>query len=101
MREAAVLAFNIRASLRNEMQRDFRFEALGALCVIGHQAACAEVRAPLTGRKLRFSGLVAWMMWRAVYLSKLPGFERKVRVLVDWVTELYFPRDTAQTIELT
>ncbi|MBV8637842.1 MAG: NAD(P)/FAD-dependent oxidoreductase [Candidatus Eremiobacteraeota bacterium] len=100
LREAATLAFNIRAVLRNEMPRDFRFEARGSLCVIGHQAACAEVRAPLTRRKLRFSGLLAWLMWRAVYLSKLPGFERKVRVLVDWVAELYFPRDTVQTIEL-
>ncbi|MBV8197136.1 MAG: NAD(P)/FAD-dependent oxidoreductase [Candidatus Eremiobacteraeota bacterium] len=101
LREAAALAYNVRAALRNEALRDFRFEALGALCVIGHQAACAEIRAPLTSHKLRFSGVVAWMMWRAVYLSKLPGFERKVRVLVDWVTELYFPRDIVQTIEPT
>ena len=49
---------------------------------------------------LRFSGLLAWMMWRAVYLSKLPGPERKVRVLVDWNIELFFPRDIAQTIEV-
>ena len=39
-------------------------------------------------------------MWRGVYLSKLPGLERKVRVLMDWVIELFFPRDIVQTIEL-
>jgi NADH dehydrogenase len=32
-------------------------------------------------------------------LSKLPGLERKVRVLTDWTLELFFPRDIVQTIE--
>jgi NADH dehydrogenase len=49
---------------------------------------------------VRFSGLLAWLMWRAIYLAKLPGRERKVRVLVDWVIELFFPRDIVQTIDL-
>jgi NADH dehydrogenase len=40
-------------------------------------------------------------MWRGIYLSKLPGLERKVRVLVDWVIELFFPRDIVQTIDLS
>jgi NADH dehydrogenase len=39
-------------------------------------------------------------MWRGIYLSKLPGFERKIRVAMDWVVELFFPRDIVQTIEL-
>ena len=37
---------------------------------------------------------------RAVYLSKLPGIERKIRVLMDWMIELFFPRDIVQTIDL-
>ncbi len=49
---------------------------------------------------MRFSGLLAWLMWRAIYLSKLPGLERKVRVLVDWLIELFFPRDIVQTIDV-
>jgi NADH:ubiquinone reductase (H+-translocating) len=39
-------------------------------------------------------------MWRGIYLSKLPGLERKVRVMTDWVIELFFPRDIVQTIDL-
>jgi NADH dehydrogenase len=82
--------------------KPFRFRSLGALCVVGHQTACAELKIPF-GLKttMRFSGLIAWMMWRGVYLSKLPGVERKVRVLVDWVIDLFFPRDIVQTIDLT
>jgi NADH dehydrogenase len=100
LRQAAALAANIRATLRGTPLRPFAFDSLGSLCVIGHQLACAEVRVPFTGRKLLFSGAFAWLLWRAIYLSKLPGFDRKARVLTDWVTELFFPRDTVQTIDL-
>jgi NADH:ubiquinone reductase (H+-translocating) len=51
-------------------------------------------------KTVRFSGLVAWLMWRGLYLSKLPGLERKVRVLADWVIELFCPRDIVLTIDL-
>lgn len=95
LREAYTLAHNIRASLHGDPLKPFHFAALGALCVIGHQTACAEIKG------LRFSGLLAWLMWRAIYLSKLPGLERKVRVLVDWLIELFFPRDIVQTIDFS
>ena len=52
------------------------------------------------GKSVRFSGLLAWLMWRGIYLFKLPGLERKVRVLVDWTIELFFPRDIVQTTEV-
>ena len=45
-------------------------------------------------------GLLAWFLWRGIYLSKLPGMERKIRVLMDWTIELFFPRDIVQTIDL-
>ena len=49
---------------------------------------------------IAFSGLLAWIMWRGIYLAKLPGLERKIRVLMDWTVELFFPRDIVQTIDL-
>lgn len=93
LREAYTLAHNIHASVYGRPLKPFHFDAIGALCVVGHQTACAEIKG------LRFSGLLAWLMWRAIYLSKLPGLERKVRVLVDWLIELFFPRDIVQTID--
>ncbi|MGH2521848.1 MAG: NAD(P)/FAD-dependent oxidoreductase, partial [Anaerolineales bacterium] len=100
LREAHTLAHNIHASLHGQPLKPFHFDSLGTLCVVGHHTACAELTVPFTsGKTLRFSGLLAWLMWRAVYLSKLPGLERKVRVMVDWVIELFFPRDIVQTIE--
>jgi NADH dehydrogenase len=101
IRQAAVLARNIRAQLDGRDGQAFHFDSLGALCVVGHQTACAELSIPFMKKKsLRFSGLLAWVMWRGIYLSKLPGIERKIRVLMDWTVELFFPRDIVQTIDL-
>ena len=100
LREAATLAHNIHASINNKPLKPFHFDSLGGLCVVGHHTACAELIVPFARNKtVRFSGLLAWLMWRAIYLSKLPGLERKVRVLMDWVIELFFPRDIVQTID--
>ena len=93
IKEAAVLAHNIRASLLGCPLKPFRFKSLGSLCIVGYHTACAEIKG------LKFSGLFAWLLWRGVYLSKLPGLERKVRVLTDWTLELFFPRDIVQTID--
>ncbi len=93
IREARTLARNLRASIAGRELTPFHFDALGTLCVVGHHTACAEIKG------YKFSGFFAWFLWRTIYLSKLPGFERKVRVVSDWTIELFFPRDIVQTIE--
>ena len=101
LREAEALARNLHATLHGKPAEPFHFDSLGALCVVGYQTACAELTLPLfRSRRIRFSGLLAWLMWRGIYLSKLPGLERKIRVLIDWTIELFFPRDIVQTIDL-
>ena len=101
IREAATVARNIASQLGGRPLKNFHFDSLGALCVVGHQTACAELSVPFARSKaVRFSGLLAWLMWRGIYLSKLPGMERKIRVLMDWTIELFFPRDIVQTIDL-
>lgn len=95
LREAYTLAHNIYAGVRGRALKAFHFNAIGVLCVVGHHTACAEIKG------IRFSGLLAWLMWRGIYLSKLPSLERKVRVVVDWLIELFFPRDIVQTIDLS
>jgi NADH dehydrogenase len=94
VRQAGQLARNLFASVRGRPTQSFRFNSLGMLCVVGYHTACAEIKG------LRFSGLFAWLLWRGIYLSKLPGWERKLRVSVDWLIELFFPRDMVQTGDL-
>jgi NADH dehydrogenase len=87
LRQGRQAAENLVAAVDGRPLRPFRFRALGTLVVLGHNTAAAEIRG------LRFSGLFAWFLWRGVYLTKLPGFEKKVRVLIDWLLDLVFPRD--------
>jgi NADH dehydrogenase len=101
LREADTVAGNIIATINGKPQSPFYFKSLGALCVVGHQTACAELAIPFSGtRSVKFSGLAAWLLWRGIYLTKLPSAERKVRVLLDWTLELFFPRDIVQTIDV-
>ncbi len=95
VRQAPHLARNLHAVLHGRPAKGFHFDALGTLCVVGHQTACAEIRGH------RFSGFFAWLMWRGIYWAKLPGMERKVRVLSDWLIELFFPRDIVQTLDFS
>ena len=101
IREAKTVAKNVCLKMKGLQQSPFHFRSLGSLCVVGHQTACAELALPFgSSKSIKFSGLAAWLMWRLIYLSKLPGSERKVRVLLDWVLELFFPRDIVQTHDI-
>ena len=91
LKEGKTVAENISAVMRDRPLKQFRFRALGVLVGLGHRTAAAEIRG------LRFSGLLAWLMWRSIYLSKLPGMEKKVRVALDWAIDLFFPRDIVLT----
>ena len=87
MRQGALLGKNLNHFLRAEPTKPFTFKGLGELAAIGHMTAVAEVMG------LRFSGFIAWWMWRTIYLSKLPGLDRKLRVMIDWTLDIFFPRD--------
>jgi len=89
-RQATCLANNVVRSLREEPKQTFSFQALGKLASLGHRSAVAEV----FGVKL--SGFIAWLLWRAIYLMKLPGLDRKLRVSTDWLLDLVLPPDIVQ-----
>ncbi len=95
LREGRVVAENIGALQRGRPLRIFAFRTVGTLVALGHRTAVAEFRG------WKFSGFLAWFMWRTVYLSKLPGLEKKLRVSLDWTLDLFFPRDIALTLEST
>ena len=88
-RQAVTAADNVAATLqgRDERMKPYAYQSKGMIVVLGHHTAVAEVG------NVRFSGLLAWLFWRAVYLAKLPGLEKKLRVFVDWTLDLFFPRD--------
>jgi len=47
---------------------------------------------------LKFSGFFACCLWRIIYLSKLPRFEEKLSVALDWTLDLLFSKDFVQFV---
>jgi NADH dehydrogenase len=88
-REGPVLARNVMASLRGQPLETFDYKLLGTFASLGSRSAVGEVFGHL------FSGLPAWFMWRTVYLAKMPGLDRKVRVGLDWLADFVLPADGA------
>jgi NADH dehydrogenase len=88
-RQARQLADNIVRKARGEETRPFRYRPIGQLAAVGHNKAVAE----LFGFKL--AGFVAWLLWRGVYLLKIPTFGRKVRLYLEWNWAMFFPPDIA------
>ena len=90
IRQAAVLANNIVAAMRGQVPQPFKFKIIGLLATIGRRHGVAEIFG------WQFSGYIAWLLWRAIYLSKLPGLQKKVRIALDWTLDLIFSKDLVQ-----
>jgi len=88
-RQAKVLAKNIVAKLSGKPTQAFAYKPQGMLASIGHNKAVADVFG------MRFSGLIGFMMWRGVYLLKVPTIARKVRLFLEWNWAMFFPPDIA------
>jgi NADH dehydrogenase len=90
IREAKVLSQNIVASLRRGELKPFKFKIIGQLAAIGRRSGVAEIYG------FKFSGYIAWLFWRAIYLAKLPGLQNKVRVAIDWTLDQIFSKNIVQ-----
>jgi NADH:ubiquinone reductase (H+-translocating) len=91
VREAVAAATNIAAAVRGGKRVEFGFEGLGTLGSLGHGAAVAQILG------VKVSGFLAWCLWRGIYLMKMPGLNRKMRIATDWLLHLLFPPELAQT----
>jgi NADH dehydrogenase len=45
---------------------------------------------------IRITGFPAYMMWRGIYLSKMPSFGRQLQIAFDWFWALFFRRDIVE-----
>src|SRR5438445_11762720 len=94
IREGKIVARNIAAALLGRPLRSFSFRTIGLLASIGRRTGVARIFG------YNFSGFFAWWMWRTIYLSKLPGLDKKVRVAFDWTLDLIFPKDVCAVYDL-
>ena len=85
--QARQLAVNIVSHLAGLPTRPFRFRPKGQLSSVGHNKAVAEFRG------VKISGFIAWLMWRGLYLLRMPTLARKTRLFLEWNWAMFFPPD--------
>ncbi|MFD3696574.1 NAD(P)/FAD-dependent oxidoreductase [Streptomyces sp. NPDC058646] len=87
VRQAKVLADNLIASLRGEVLTEYAHKYVGSVASLGLHRGVAHIY----GRKIK--GYPAWFMHRAYHLSRVPTFNRKMRVLAEWTLSGLFKRE--------
>ncbi|HUQ22524.1 MAG TPA: NAD(P)/FAD-dependent oxidoreductase [Gaiellaceae bacterium] len=85
LRQARRLAKNLSAP-----PQPYSYRMLGQVATLGRYKGIADVLG------LRFRGFPGWFVTRSYHLFQLPLFSRKLRVVVDWTTSLFFRRDIAE-----
>jgi NADH dehydrogenase len=87
VRQAKVLADNIIAQLRGEPLQHYKHRYAGSVASLGLYRGVAEIYG------IRLRGIAAWFMHRTYHLSRMPTFNRKVRIVADWTAALLFHRE--------
>ncbi|GAA1889365.1 NAD(P)/FAD-dependent oxidoreductase [Paeniglutamicibacter psychrophenolicus] len=91
VRQAKLLAHNLYSTRYGVGQvKNYKHKNLGAVAGFGANKGVAKVM----GVKLK--GWPAWMAHRGYHGMAMPTFERKFRVLGDWMVAIFFTRDTLQ-----
>ena len=90
LREARVLARNIFGVLDGRPPQPFVFDTLGMMGSLGHSKGFAQML------KVRVRGVVAWFVRRSYYLLQMPGWARRLRIMIDWTFALFFRPDVVK-----
>src|SRR5262249_20351269 len=84
LREAKVLTHNIDRSRSGRPAQPFVYNTLGMMGSLGHSRAFGQLL------NLRVHGLVAWFVRRSYYLLQMPGWSRRLRIMIDWTFAMLF-----------
>jgi NADH:ubiquinone reductase (H+-translocating) len=87
VREAQVVAKNIRAVIVGRSLRSFTYRSLGSLVSVGQWFAIGEIFF------LHIAGKLTWWLWRMVYLFKFASWKKRIHILIDWILDVFYPRD--------
>ena len=79
VRQANLLAKNIVAVLRDREPKAYRHKNVGSVASLGLHKGVADVY------NVKAKGFVAWAMHRGYHVARVPTFNRKFRVVADWL----------------
>ncbi len=88
--QAKIAVKNLISLIKNSTKEKFVYHSKGQMAIIGKRSGIA------TFLGMNISGFWAWLIWRNVYLSKITTFDKKTRVFLDWVIDLFFDRDISR-----
>jgi NADH dehydrogenase len=89
IRQGRLAARNVATTLAGGSPRRFRYRTKGVVAELGHRQAVAITLG------IRWRGRPAWLIARSYHLLLMPGFGRRLRLLIDWNVALLFGRDVA------
>ncbi|MEM3143733.1 MAG: NAD(P)/FAD-dependent oxidoreductase [Candidatus Nitrosotenuis sp.] len=88
--EAKITAYNLHAVITGKERKKLDYTSKGQMAIIGKRTAIAQIGG------LNIHGIIAWFIWRTVYLRKIPKINKRLRVLLDWTADLFFDRDISR-----
>ncbi len=88
--EGKVVAQNVLRVVRGEEPRPFTYKGLGQGASIGRRTGVGEFR----GWQMR--GLFSWLMWRMLLVMNVPTWDRRLRLLADWLIWPLVGRDIVE-----
>ena len=87
VRQAARMADNIANVIRGREPVDYKHKHAGSVASLGLHKGVAQVYG------IKMTGWPAWFMHRTYHMSRIPSFNRKVRVVVDWTLAFFLKRE--------
>ncbi|MFB5630648.1 MAG: NAD(P)/FAD-dependent oxidoreductase [Nitrosopumilaceae archaeon] len=88
--QAKTAAYNLYSLITSNKKKKYDYEFKGQMAVIGKRTGIASVFG------MNVHGFLAWWLWRNYYLSKMPKFDKRFRVMLDWFVDLFFDRDISR-----
>lgn len=88
--EAKIAAYNLYADIKGHKRKKIDYVSKGQMAIIGKRTAIAQLGG------LNIYGIIAWWIWRTVYLRKIPKLNKRLRVILDWTADLFFDRDISR-----
>lgn len=88
--QAKSAAHNLYSLIRNKDMKKFQYQSRGQMAIIGKRNGVASFFG------MNISGIWAWALWRNVYISKIPKWDKRLRVLIDWTIDMFFDRDISR-----
>ncbi len=85
--QSRLVAKNIRAFAKGKKMKKFEYHSKGSMVSVGQWFAIGEIFS------MKIAGRLTWWLWRTVYLFKFISWKKRLRIVIDWTLDAFYPRD--------